>query len=138
MSHVKFKPFIDKLFWSISIPTVLFLTAFTVAVSIHEPVTLFFSIPIDLFVSYFLVSPLFGYAELRESSLFIKYGFFIKKEIPYSKIRGAKKVRKWYSDSMLSLKNSLDHVNVKYNTFDMTSISVKDNDAFIEELMKRI
>ena len=90
------------------------------------------------FVLYFFVSPLFGYVELRENSMLIKYGFILKKEIPYSKIRSVTKARKFYSDSMMSLKNSFDHVNIKYNTFDVTCVSVVDNDSFINELSKRL
>ena len=61
----------------------------------------------------------------------------MKREIPYEKIRGAKKERKWYSDSMLSLKNSMEHVNLLYNTFDFVTISVVDSDELIRELNKR-
>jgi hypothetical protein len=81
-----------------------------------------------------MISPLFGYVELREESIFVKLGFFMKKEIPYNKIRDVEKTRKLYSDSMSALKNSLDHVNIKYNRFDVLSVSVVDND----DLMKRI
>lgn len=35
---------------------------------------------------------------------------------------------------MLSLKNSLDHINIKYNTFDITSVSVIGNAELIAEL----
>jgi hypothetical protein len=76
--------------------------------------------------------------ELRENSIFVKFGFFVKREISYSKIRDAVKVRKFYSDSMISLKNSFEHVNVKYNTFDILTLSVKGNDEFIDEIKARI
>ena len=39
---------------------------------------------------------------------------------------------------MLALKNSIEHVDIKYNSFDVTCVSVKDNDAFIKELEERI
>jgi hypothetical protein len=39
---------------------------------------------------------------------------------------------------MLSLKNSFEHVNIKYNKFDMITISVKNNDELIEKLQKHI
>ena len=39
---------------------------------------------------------------------------------------------------MLSLKNSYDHINIKYNFYDVTTVSLKDEDAFIAELSKRI
>ena len=126
----------SDLFYIILIPTVLLLAAVTV-VSAFEPTMLLVTVPVDIVCLYFLISPLFGYVELRESSLFIKFGFFMKREIPYSKIRGTSRARKWYSDSMLSLKNSMEHLNIKYNTFDMISISVCENEDFIKELSQQ-
>ena len=105
--------------------------------AIFSPTTLFITLPVLLFALYFFVSPLFGYIELRENELFIKYGFFLKRSIPYEKLRSAEKGRKFYPESMLSLKNSFDHVNVKYNSFDVTTVSVEDNDDLIRELDAR-
>lgn len=135
----KFKPLVDKLFWIISIPTIVILTAVTTIIYISPaPLAVTIILLSDLFTVYFLISPLFGYVELRESSLFIKYGFFTKREIPYDKIRDTVKERKFISESMLSLKNAFEHVNIKYNTFDVTTVSVKDNDAFITALKARL
>jgi hypothetical protein len=106
--------------------------------SFFEPTALFVMLPVDIFTFYFLFSSLFGFVELREKSVFIKFGFILKTEIPYSSIRGIAKDRKFYSDSMLSLKNALSHVNIKYNKFDLVTVSVKENDEFIEELTRRI
>ena len=138
MENKRFKPKTDKLFWLIFIPTSLLTLGVTVVSAVFLPVTLFYTVPIDVFVGYFVVSSLFGYAELREHSLFIKYGFVLKKEIPYGKIRSLEKARKFYSESMMSLKNSFEHVNIKYNRFDVTTVSVVDNDLFIRELNDRI
>lgn len=91
-----------------------------------------------IFTSYFIISPFFGYAELRGGELYIKFGFFLKKSIPYSKIRAIEKKRRWYSDSMVSLKMAMDHIDVKYNRFDVVSLSLKDEERFIEELNKKI
>ena len=132
MQNKRFKPKIDKLFWIILIPTSILLLAFT-ALSFLSPAALFIIIPVDLFTFYFLISPLFGYVELREISVFIKFGFMLKREIPYRTVRSIKKERKIISESMLSLKNSLDHVNIKYNAFDTVAVSVKDNDELIVE-----
>ena len=104
----------------------------------YEPVVLFVAIPIDVFTFYFLITSLFGYVELREDSVFIKFGFIMKREIPYKNIRGITKERKMYADSMVALKNSLDHVNIKYNRFDMISVSVVGNDELISEIELRI
>ena len=132
----RFKPKTDKLFYIIAAALLLLLAVLTVVCAVY-PVALWSAILSDLFVLYFLVSPLFGYVELRESSVFIKFGLLLKREVPYSKIRGFSKERRFYSDSMLSLKNSLEHVNIKYNTFDIVSVSVRDNDALIREIEAR-
>ncbi len=134
MKYQKFKPKLDKLFWTIAIPTEILVFGITLITAISHWKTLFLMLPITLFITYFLISPLFGYVELREDTVFIKYGFFLKKEIRYDKIRGIEKERKFYSDSMMSLKNAFEHVNIKYNSFDVTTISVVENDIFIEEL----
>ncbi len=136
MNPRKFKPLIDKFYVLIIIPTVLLLTAGTV-VAAFEPTVLFIMIPTDMLTLYFLISPFFGFVELRESTLFIKFGFFLKKEIPYLKIRGVDKARKINSESMLSLKCAIEHINIKYNTFDMVTVSVKDNDGFYAALKER-
>ena len=137
MEKKRYLPLIDKLFFIVSIPTLILVGA-GVAISVYSIPALMIMCAIALFVLYVLISPLFGYVELGESSLVIKYGFFLKKEIPYTSIRDITRERKFYSDSMLSLKYSLDHVNIKYNKFDVTSVSVKSNDEFIAELEKRI
>ena len=138
MENKRFKPLIDKLFCYIFIPTSALLLFFTVLLAFSEPKTLFWMVPIDVFVGYFLVSPLFGYVELKDDHVYIKYGFIMKKEIPYGKIRAVIKERKFYSESMMSLKNAFEHVNIKYNSFDVTTVSVVDNDTFMDELNKRI
>ena len=137
MQNKKFKPLMDKMFWIIWVPTSVLMIAVTVF-SAFAPVSLFFIIPVDVFTFYFLVSPLFGYVELREDCFFIKFGFILTREIPYSKIREVTKERKFYSESMLSLKNSIEHVNIKYNSFDIITVSVNTNDEFIKEIEARI
>ena len=133
----KYKPLVDKLFYFIWIPTVALLIVTTFIAASH-PLALIIMIPTDLFTFYFLVSSLVGYVELREESLFIKFGFIIKRDIPYSKIREISKERKFHSETMLSLKNAMEHVNIKYNKFDVVCVSVEDNDEFIENLRLRL
>ena len=137
MEKRKLKPLLDRLYWSIVIATSALMIPLTV-VSFCHPIALIITVSVDLFVLYFLVSPLFGYVELRQESVFIKFGFILKREIPYEKIRGLKKDRKFYSDSMLSLKNAFEHVNIKYNTFDVITVSVINNDEFIKEIEAKI
>ena len=137
MKNLIFKPGYDKLFWSIWIPTSIFMLGVT-AIGFFAPTSLFVLIPVDLFTFYFLVSPLFGYVELRESTLFVRFGFFITREIPYARIRGLMKERRWYSESMLSLKSAMEHVNIKYNSFDVITVSVTDCDTLIEAIEERM
>ena len=136
MEYKRYKPKIDRLFWFILIPTLILLAAVTV-LAVFAPSALWVIIPTDVFTVYFLITTLFGYAELREKCVFIKFGFFMKREIPYDSIYGTEKVRKFYSDSMLSLKNSIEHVNIKHDKFNLTSISVVGNDEFLAELDAR-
>ena len=138
MNSKIYKPKLDKLFWSLFIPTNVICIAILIIPSILDPQVLFITVPIFLFVNYFFISTLFGYVELRDKELFIKYGFFLKKRIPYDKIRAIEKQRRFYSYSMLSLKNAYDHVDIKYNFYDVTTVSVKEQDSFVIELEERI
>ena len=133
MENKRYKPYFDKLFWWSVFPTAAIMIAMTV-ISAFAPISLLVTIPIDVLVAYVLISPFFGYVELRENSVYIKFGLLFKKEIPYNKIRKLQKDRKFYSESILALKNSLDHVNIRYNNHDVITVSVIDMDSFIDEL----
>ena len=133
----RYKPKVDKLFHICWIPTSLVLISVTVMGAFY-PLALIFLIPTDLFTAYFLISALVGYVELREDEVFIKFGFIMKRSIPYSKIRGTALERKFYADSMLSIKNAFEHVNIKYNSFDIVSLSVDDNADLIREIEARM
>ena len=85
MEYIKFKPMYDKFFFWIWIPTFLLMSVCT-ALAAMAPVALVIMILCDLFCIYFFVSPLFGYVELRRDTMFIKFGFFLTREIPYSQI----------------------------------------------------
>ena len=136
METKRYKPLIDKMFYIISIPTILLMATLTVICAMAH-ITLVSVILVDILVIYLIVSPLFGYVELRENEVFVKFGLYNSRKIPYDTIRGVKKDRKFYSESMVSLKNAIEHVNIKYNSFDVTTVSVVDNDGFIEELKER-
>ena len=139
MENKRYKPLVDKMFWFILILSAVIMAPLTALVVIEFSWFAFVVVILsDILVFYFIISPLFGYVELRADTLFIKFGFFLSKEIPYSKIRGTSKARRWYSDSMLSLKSAMEHVNVKYNSFDLLTVSVVDNDGFISELEKAL
>lgn len=137
MQSKKFLPLVDKLFFIISVPTVVLMIVMTV-LSLEAPLAFVLLLLCDALVVLLLVSPLFGYVELREKTVLIRYGIFLKREIEYSKIRSLERRRSVCSESMLSLKNSLEHVNIKYNKFDQTSVSVKNNDELIREIKARI
>ena len=112
MKTKRFNPLFDKLFVFIFIPTAILMIVITI-LACFEPIVLFIMIPADLLTFYFIFTPLFGYVELRENSLFIKFGLILKREIPYSKIRCVIKERSFISESMLSLKNAFEHVKIK-------------------------
>lgn len=132
---MRFKPLIDKLYWIVFLPTAALMVGFTVLICLTPvPFAIFTVAMADLLVLYFFISPLFGYVEAREDTVFIKYGLILRKEIPYSKIRSATRGRGIVSDSMLSLKNAMEHVVIKYNRFDVTVVSVKDNDGLLRAL----
>ena len=136
MKNKRYKPKLDKYFWFIWIPLIIYLTIGTL-LSIHTPIALIIFLLTELFCLYFMISSLVGYVELRENSVYIKFGFIIKRDILYTKIRELNKERRVITYSYLSLKNALEHVNIKYNKYDMVTVSVIDNDELIKEINKR-
>ena len=52
MRPKRYKPLVDKLFYIISVPTLLLIAAATVLLAFSETAMLFVMIPIDLFVIY--------------------------------------------------------------------------------------
>lgn len=138
MNEKIYKPLIGGLYWWIVIPTSALMLGVTVGLAVSYLPSLFFMIPLCLLEAYFFVSPLFGYVELRSECVFVRFGFFLKKEIPYGKIRGVSKKRRYYADSTVSLKCAAEHVNINYNRFDVTTVSVKDNDDLMEQIERRI
>ena len=137
MDNKRYKPLIGKMFFAIWVPTSLMMIAATVLASV-ELIPFLILLATDVFTFYFLASSLFGYVELREKTVFIRFGFIKTVEIPYSSIRDITKECKFYADSMMSIKNSLEHINIKYAKFDIVSVSVVGNDELIEALRERI
>ncbi len=136
---MRFRPLVDKMYFLITVPTLVFLAVATALVFIYPAlISSILIILADCFTLYFFITPLFGYVELRERVVYIKFGLIQKKEIPYEKIRGVRKERRFYADSMVSLKCALEHINIKYNRFDVTTVSVVDNDILIRMLKERI
>ena len=136
MKNARSKPQIDRLFWFIWMPTVILL-AVGMVIACASTVALLIMLATDIFTLYFLISPLFGYVELRERTMYIKFGFFTSREIEYSRIRSVNTERKWYSESMLSLKCAYEHVNIKYGSFDVVTVSVDSNAALAAGLELR-
>lgn len=137
MEIKRYKPLIDKYFWIIWITLFIILIIPTI-LSLTELVAFLIMIGVFVFTFYFMVSSFFSYVELRDKGLYIKFGFIIKKEIPYDKIRDIIKERKLYSESSFSIKNSIEHVVIKYNKFDNVTVSVKNNDDLIQKIKYRI
>ena len=136
MENVRLKPQIDRLFLLIWIPTLLSLAVGTV-IAASSTVALVILLATDVFTLYFLLSPLFGYVELREHTVYVKFGFFVSREIEYRSIRAVETERRFYSESMLSLKCAYEHVNIKYGSFDVITVSVRDNARLAAELDRR-
>lgn len=136
MENKIYEPLFDKMYWWIFVPTNI-LTLAPLILAFFEPKSLFIVVPIFLFVNYFLLSPVFGYVELQAEGIFIRYGIIMKRYIPYSSVRAAQRGRGIISESMMSLKNALEHVNIKYNSFDVTTVSVKDNEDLCREVRER-
>ncbi|MGM9969290.1 MAG: PH domain-containing protein [Anaeroplasma sp.] len=136
----RYKPKIDKLFYILLIiVNTLLLAILLIPILVFNSFEgLPFTIIVVLFVDYLLLSSIFGYVEIKENLICIKYGLILKKEIPFNKIKKLEIKRKWYSDSLLALKNSIEHVDITFNSYDKTCVSVKDNYAFVEEVKKKL
>ena len=137
MENKRYKPLIDKYFYIIWIIMTIILLPLTI-ISIVYPAGFIILILTDIFCYYFMVSSLVAYVELKEDTLYIKFGFIMKREIPYNKIRSLEKEKRIITYSMLSIKNALEHINLKYNKYDMVTISLKNNDEFIKEVNEKI
>ena len=131
-----FKPKFDKMYWWSLALCAVYMIAMTFVALWHVQVAIVIG-AVDLLLIWVLVSPCFGYVELREETLFVKFGLILKREIPYARIRKIQKVRHWYSESIIALKNAMEHVDIRYNLCDVVSVSVVENDAFIEALKNR-
>ena len=139
MDKKRFMPHIDWINRVIFIIAIVLMLGLTVEICLFpEPLAICLVIPLELIMLYILISPFFGYVELRENTVFIKFGLILKKEIPFSVIRGAERVVKTSSDSIISLKTAFEHINIKYNRYDVVSVSIKDGDEFIAEIEKII
>ena len=135
----RYRPLVDRLFWITTIIAVSLLLGVTVAVCFYpDGLAIAIVLAVDLLTLYVVISPLFGYVELREKTVFIKFGLILKKEILYDKIRGVKKERRCYSESIISLKSAMEHVDIKYDGLQVVTVSVVDNDSLIEQIKSRI
>ena len=134
MGNKRYRPKVGGLYFAIFLPTLALILAVTVLAAIYDPFSLAVTVTVFLLILYFAVSPLFGYAELREESLYIRYGFFMKVDIPYSKIHSVKRARRLISYSTVSLKCDVEHIEIRYGIFDETTISLVDSEEFVAEL----
>ena len=132
----RYKPLVGKLFWIAAVLLALLLAGATVLAA-ASPLALAILIVIDFLCVYLAISPLFGYVELREDCVFIKFGLMLERRIEYERIRGVELEWAIYADSMLSLKNAAWHVNIKYDRFNLVCVSVVGNDELIREIENR-
>ncbi len=138
MRTLRFKPKFDKLFFiPISVAFLLCAAGTFLSLVFFTLVGFVVLLACDLLILYFVASAFAGYVELRNKTLFIKFGFFFKCEIAYDRISSVEKCRKMYSESLVSMKNAIEHINIRYNTYDVVSVSVTDNDALVSEIEKR-
>lgn len=136
MQNQRFKPKFDKLYWlSLSLCAVYMIVM--TAISVGSRPMMIITGSVNLVLLWVLVAPWFGYVELREDVIWIRFGFFLKREVAYASIKRMQKVRHWYSESMIALKNAMEHVDIRYNACDVVSVSVTDNDALIEAIEQR-
>ena len=132
-----YKPLIDKYFYYIWTPITILLAICTY-ISLFEVTSFFIMVSTDIFTFYFMISSLIGYCKFKEETLYIRFGFILKIEINYKDIIEIKKERGVMTYTMLSLKNALDHITIKYNKYDFVTVSVKDNDKFIKDLKSKM
>ena len=114
MNIKKYKPKIDRYFYLIWMPIIVLMLPLTIISFMSLPAFILL-LCADVFTFYFMISSLVAYVELRENSLYIKYGFILKRNIPYNTILEVNKERRVITYNMLSIKNALEHVNIKYN-----------------------
>ncbi len=139
MRKKRYTPLIDRLFWIVLFITLPIIVVLTIAVCLFPvPLAICIVCITNLLILYLQLSPLFGYVEFEEKHVLVRFGLLMKRVIPYTEIRSAEKKRQISSDSIISLKCAIEHVNIKYNTFDVLTVSVKDNDALIAELEERL
>ena len=131
-------PLIDKLYYLPLIFTGAVMLPITVITAVFDPIMLLCMLPIDLLCLYFFISPLFGYVELGESCLVIRFGLLLRREIPYASIRGTVRGRGIVGEAFLTLKYGMEHLHIKYGVCDITTVSVTDNDGLAAELAARI
>ncbi len=136
---MKFKAEIGKYYIiSLSVVSILILFPLIISLIILDIAAIISFSIFFVIMEVILISPIFGYVRLDDDFLYIKYGLILRKHIPYEIIVGLEKEHKLYSESLISLKTSIEHVRIKYNTYDNTTVSVKNMDQFIEEVNQKI
>lgn len=80
---------------------------------------------------FFVSILLFNYVELKEGTLFIRFGP-IKTQIPYSDIVSLSKT----NNPLSSLAASLDRIEIRRKAKSGLMISIKDKERFFEEIKK--
>ena len=137
MPKQRFRPKFDRLYWISFTVCAVYIVVMT-AVSVGSVSMLCFMSAINAILVWVLAAPWFGYVELGEDAVLVKFGFFLKRVVPYADIRKMQKVCHWYSESILALKNAMEHVDIRYGACDVVSVSVTDNDALIAAIERRL
>lgn len=135
---MKYKAEIGSFFIiTLAIVSLLVLFPLIISIIVMNTTAIIISAVFFVIMEAVLISPIFGYVKLEENALYIRYGLIFRKRIPYDKIVSLEKEHKLYSESIISLKTAIEHIKIKYNTYDNTTVSIRNMDQFIGEVNQR-
>lgn len=97
-----------------------------------------FSVFLFLLVETLMISSLFGYARLEETTLYIRFGFFVHKKISYHRIKSMEKKKGYFRESLFSLNTSMEYIRIEYDENKFITVSIRNSEEFICNLKSKI
>lgn len=97
-----------------------------------------FSVLLFLLVEVLMISSLFGYARLEETTLYIRFGFFVHKKISYHRIKSMEKKKGYFRESLFSLNTSMEYIRIEYDENKFITVSIRNSEEFICNLKSKI
>lgn len=97
-----------------------------------------FSVFLFLIAELLMISTLFGYVRLDETALYIRFGFFARKKIAYSRIRHIEKKQGLFRESLFSLNTAKEYIRIDYGESKFLTVSIRQPDDFIEKLKNKM